>query len=87
MNENKKELTDIERFNKMFLKYHEDFDKSPIKEVYDSEEGIDIDFEVVFYEKAIQEFDNFDEVAGTYFNKILSKYLKDMEAKENPESN
>lgn len=69
----------IKKFEELFYKFIEDYGTSPIIEVYEDKEGLSIDWDTKFYDKAQDLFDDCDELAGLFVNRILQRYLEDMQ--------
>ena len=70
--------TDLEKIEEMFNRYAQDFKKSPIKDVKETEDGLSIDFEDVFYEK-LQELKNPEETVSEFIGIMLKDFLKEQE--------
>ncbi len=69
----------------LFDKYVNDFKKSPIKDVRETETGLDIKFEDVFYNKLVEN-DLINEVQD-FINKMLKDYIKVLQQRSKKTSN
>ena len=70
-----KTLTDLEKFQELLVKFHEDFEETPFSINEDFEDGVQVEFNEVFYNKLEQSIKDPEATTQLFFENLF----KDLE--------